>query len=354
LAAEESDFEYKTRALCFDKNMSSTTDELKGEIDIREKHIVETCWGGSYDDSDYQSITNLTTFRDTVCHNTEGLADRFFFHIDNTSDPDLCREAVDCIETKTNDILNGLKNSGFLDGDDLDSALQDQDTSKIYGDTGDVTFKVCFDRNPSNISDTLLNCQASSEGNDCTPPTYEFDGHPECGIDGMEGRLPTCPSGLAPQFQDFGPVYPNSATESGYAAATKSIRSDYIPCELDRTAADDVGVILFLKPIFEAILIGLTAAKDSFPQDYPYVLFVFAVLIPEVIVLAFEIVLEQADYHDALIDGAEIEALYENTRQMLNASAAIYDEVVCRCIDDLESRPQSKFMSFSCVLSMVE
>jgi hypothetical protein len=89
-------------------------------------------------------------------------------------------------------------------------------------------------------------------------------------------------------------------------------------------------------------------------EDYPYVLFVFAVLIPEVIVLAFEIVLEQADYHDALIDGAEIEALYENTRQMLNASAAIYDEVVCRCIDDLESRPQSKFMSFSCVLSMVE
>jgi hypothetical protein len=75
-------------------------------------------------------------------------------------------------------------------------------------------------------------------------------------------------------------------------------------------------------------------------------------LIPEVIVLAFEIVLEQADYHDALIDGAEIEALYENTHQMLNASADIYDEVVCRCIDDLESRPQSKLMSFSCVLSI--
>lgn len=41
--------------------------------------------------------------------------------------------------------------------------------------------------------------------------------------------------------------------------------------------------------------------------------------------------------------GAEIEALYENTRQLLNASAAIYDEVACRCIPDLETRPQSKF-----------
>jgi hypothetical protein len=39
----------------------------------------------------------------------------------------------------------------------------------------------------------------------------------------------------------------------------------------------------------------------------------------------------QADLHDGLIDAAEIEAIYENTRQMLDGSASIYDEVVCRC-----------------------
>jgi hypothetical protein len=38
---------------------------------------------------------------------------------------------------------------------------------------------------------------------------------------------------------------------------------------------------------------------------------------------------------------AEIEALYENNKQLLRASAAIYDEVVCRCVDDF-SRPRSK------------
>ena len=55
---------------------------------------------------------------------------------------------------------------------------------------------------------------------------------------------------------------------------------------------------------------------------------------------AFETVLAQADYQDGLIDAAEIEAWYENTRQLYKSSAAIYDEVVCRCAEDIDTRPR--------------
>jgi hypothetical protein len=330
-------------------NMTSSNDKKRAEIDIRENYIIESCWGGSYNASEFNTITDLTDLRDGVCAEAEGLADRFFFDIADTSDPSKCREAVNCIEAKTDGILDDLKNSGFIDAADLDSALQDQDTSEIYGDTGVVTFEVCFGKNASEISDTLDDCESSDGSSACTPPTYDFNGQPGCGVDGMEGAVPTCPAGLAPQFQDFGPDYPLYAdSQIGYSAATATLRPLFIPCEDDRTAADAVGVILFLKPIFVAIQIALEALRDSFPQDWIYTIFVFTALIPAVIVLALEIVLEQADYHDGLLQGAEIEALYENTRQLLNATAAIYDEVVCRCIDDLESRPQSKFMSFSC------
>jgi hypothetical protein len=50
--------------------------------------------------------------------------------------------------------------------------------------------------------------------------------------------------------------------------------------------------------------------------------------------LAFGTILEQADLHEGLIDAAEIEAIYDNTRQLLDGSAAIYDEVVCRCVEE--------------------
>ena len=44
--------------------------------------------------------------------------------------------------------------------------------------------------------------------------------------------------------------------------------------------------------------------------------------------------------HDGIVNSAEIEALYENSRQMLDGSAAIYDEVVCRCAESYTLRGQ--------------
>jgi hypothetical protein len=41
------------------------------------------------------------------------------------------------------------------------------------------------------------------------------------------------------------------------------------------------------------------------------------------------------DYQDGLVQGAEIEASYEHTRNLLHKQCAIYDEALCRCSESL-------------------
>jgi hypothetical protein len=41
------------------------------------------------------------------------------------------------------------------------------------------------------------------------------------------------------------------------------------------------------------------------------------------------------DYQDGLVQGAEIEASYEHTRNLLHKHCAIYDEALCRCSESL-------------------
>lgn len=70
-------------------------------------------------------------------------------------------------------------------------------------------------------------------------------------------------------FEDFGPAYPT--TESGYVVATASIVNTFIQCGTDdRTSADAYGIILFLKPIFEAIEITTKTIKRALPEDFQY------------------------------------------------------------------------------------
>jgi hypothetical protein len=42
------------------------------------------------------------------------------------------------------------------------------------------------------------------------------------------------------------------------------------------------------------------------------------------------------DYQDGLVQGAEIEASYEHTRNLLHKQCAIYDEALCRCSESLD------------------
>lgn len=42
------------------------------------------------------------------------------------------------------------------------------------------------------------------------------------------------------------------------------------------------------------------------------------------------------DYQDGIVQGAEIEAAYEHTRNLLHKQCAIYDEALCRCSESLD------------------
>ena len=74
--------------------------------------------------------------------------------------------------------------------------------------------------------------------------------------------------------------------------------------------------------------------KNLWPHDLLYVWKILGFIGNAVTQGALETVLAQADMHDGLVDGAELEAVYENTKTMLDAQAAIYDEVVCRCAEE--------------------
>ena len=47
---------------------------------------------------------------------------------------------------------------------------------------------------------------------------------------------------------------------------------------------------------------------------------------------------DKANYQDSLVDGAEIEAAYEHSRNLLHKQCAIYDQVVNRCAVNLGIR----------------
>ena len=76
----------------------------------------------------------------------------------------------------------------------------------------------------------------------------------------------------------------------------------------------------------------------SLPKDWPYAFRVILRAIPAIIDLSFATVLRTAWYQNSRVNGAELEAAYENTRQLLDGSAAIYDQTVCRCVEGSRRR----------------
>jgi hypothetical protein len=340
--AKLADDDYDTRALCFDKlYYIINLDRDEQEFRIRENFVVDSCWGGRRS-SDFNNITELKDLRDAICNDAEGLVDRLLFNVNDTADPGACRAAVNCIKEGQENVMNQLIEDGLINEEKLGSALEGESMDGIYSDTGSVAFEVCFEKNASQIQETRDECLSRSTAtSQCPIPTYTNRTEaPGCGYTPAQGALPVCPALYAKMFDDFGPGYPTD--EAGYVVATASIKSLFIPCPLDRTSADAVGFILFLRSIFQYVVIATGQLKDALPNDFPYIPFVLLNFIPKIIVQSFDIVLKQASYHDGLIQAAEIEALYENNKQLLRASAAIYDEVVCRCVDDF-SRPRKGY-----------
>jgi len=323
--------------------MYVVTDGDRGEANTRENFIVNNCWGGRVKRDRAKSITQLKGQRDATCASTIELVNRLTFNVNNLPEPEkiACRDAVGCIQGKTEDVMTKLKNSQLISQDALNEALAGEDTSTIYGDTGDVTYEICFNKTLAEIQEKRDECKSQLSSSACAVKTYEPDDVlPQCSADPKKANLPQCPSDISEQFLDYGPAYPTR--EGGYEAATASIRELFIPCPNDRTNADAVGAILFLRPIFDGIRIALEQLRDMFPEDWPYVGFVIAAAVPRVIVLSLDIVLDQVVYHNGQIQGAKIQAIYQNTCQLLNSTAAIYDKVACHCVTDFDTLPHHK------------
>jgi hypothetical protein len=182
---------------------------------MRENFIVDTCWGGRKDASRANSIDDLAGSRTAICGQADGYVDRLNFDIADldTTVADgasaACRDAVNCIESATTDILNLLKSTdGFLDADALDEALEGEDMDDIYSDTGDVGFESCFEKSLDDIEETRDECTNTTGSDaDCAVPQYASrSGPPECGDFNSQGSLPICPTGIVGMFEDFGPL----------------------------------------------------------------------------------------------------------------------------------------------------
>jgi len=66
--------------------------------------------------------------------------------------------------------------------------------------------------------------------------------------------------------------------------------------------------------------------------------FVFLILLsipsPSLLFPPLETAYEQINFQDGLVDGAEIEAAYEHSVNLLQKQCATFDQVVCRCVNE--------------------
>lgn len=116
----------------------------------------------------------------------------------------------------------------------------------------------------------------------------------------------------------------------------------------DRTSTGNVGfllIILWFQSTAEIIaeeFCELTTEDDievpivclDVPNPGAIICEVFETIL-KVTGLIFSTLQEQADFQDALVDGAEVEAAYENSRNLLQKQCAIFDQAVCRCQDEV-------------------
>jgi hypothetical protein len=112
----------------------------------------------------------------------------------------------------------------------------------------------------------------------------------------------------------------------------------------DRTSTSNVGFLLIIIWAQSIAEIVSETISDAIPddieiplicQDLPNPLKITAEWGPEFAIKLAGFALDQikraADFQDGLVDGAEVEAAYEHSRNLLEKSCAVYDASVCRC-----------------------
>lgn len=316
--------DYVIRSLCFNKayNEADFQDEF-GELEF---FIVGLCYGASSDEFDlndqssFQSISSIEELRDRrdlSCQTANDTSARNNFSL-GPADENVCRSILQCI---LDIIVEALL--GFGDTDLPDIPLDD------FFDNLAPDF--CF--GDSAALDALNATVCGEPSGSSTPYVIPQGNAPEC------TALPTCPASIEDQFKTFPPDYPPTGDFYESTAIKSITKGRGIPIIenglTERTTADIVGLVLFIKGFVDSAVGVTEILKDTLPDDVLYVWKVIPWGIAATLQVAVDTILAQADLHDGLVDAAEVEATYENTRQLLDGSAAIYDEVVCRCVENL-------------------
>jgi hypothetical protein len=363
------------RELCFNEAYESggLTAEAGAEdlLNSKKNFILSTCHGIDEGQTVSERLDELLLKRDTACSAAEGYARRASWSLDITTLPDDLKTALTVTDIDPEDDLCGEDNSIckadanctcyenaelcisiatcvraqvqtlFDGGFTIPNGGKTFDFSDYFGDgeeilSDEAVYDLCWNVDLEELRET--NDTVCDEGLAGACSSYEWPS----GNGGCRSE-PFCPTAIAGQFKDFGPAYPTSENEI-YTTLIASIKETFMCNHLpvdgvttyyDRTSADAYGIVAILKAVFQSILVPAEIIKDSLPDDWLYSWKVAPYVALTVIINALDTVLNQADYHDSLIDGAEIEAIYENTRQLLDGSAAIYDEVVCRCVKNM-------------------
>jgi hypothetical protein len=332
-SAQEGDYKYESKGLCF-----NSSNLYYSDLDnVRSSFIIGTCHG-SEDSVDERllrleedvettlalaedrarQLTFVTTSPTLADHLKE--AEDLYEDSEDTSDicdpddcsnnQDVCLELKDCyIDQFENNLFKDFS-SLVPDGVDVDSI---PNVDEIVSDS--FLYSQCFNLTYEELEsqkDGICSTTATTPEKGCSPYII-LDGSGGCPNGGPSD--PVCPWGG--YFDSFAPDYPTNYTD--YRNAVASIEdlflcsADGVIDYTDRTSADAVGITLIVKIALQSLQIANEILKDSLPHWFLYYWKIIPYLANAITINIIETILEQTALHDGLVDGAEVEGIYENS-----------------------------------------
>jgi hypothetical protein len=149
---------------------------------------------------------------------------------------------------------------------------------------------------------------------------------------------------------EFKPAYGGS---TGYDLGTAVLKgTDFVTGlwngkDTTRTNGDPTGTLEILGWAQRSAELVADGVCDALADDFEIPIVCFDLPMPFQIVcrvilaivqsvgLVINTLKDQAAFQDSLVDGAEVEAAYENSRNLLHKQCAIFDQAVCRCQDEI-------------------
>jgi hypothetical protein len=336
-SAEQGDYAYESRGLCFggaflyEANLNSARaafiiDTCHGSEDTVDERLarlaedVETTLALAEDRARQQTFnTTAPTLADHL-QEAEDLYEEGDGGIcdpnagDCTNNQDVCLQLKECYIFQFNESLFKGFDTLVPEGVDVDTIPTVDDIvsdSFVYSECFNVTYSDLFSKKEGICEEITVN--------GCSPYSIS-NGSGKCGpSDSTDASEPVCPVAFEGFFDSFAPDYPNTTKYPSYGVAVASIE-DLFLCSADdgidytdRTSADAVGITLIVKIALQSLQIAFEILKDSLPHWVLYIWKIIPYIANGITINIVDTILEQTALHDGLVDGAEMEGIYENS-----------------------------------------